>query len=67
MNNNLVNLTDEELDDVAGGLPVWLPVVEYYLGSDARTVYENEGCYALRNYCVDQLGKDNHICLFIHC
>ena len=67
MNNNLVNLTDEELDDVAGGLPDWLPTIVNLVGKSAETAWKNEGCEGVKSLCRTVLGLWAVACQVIPC
>ena len=64
---NLVNLTDEELDDVAGGLPDWLQTIINLIGKSAETAWKSGGCPAVKVLCHEVLGIWAVACQVIPC
>ena len=70
MDNNLINLTDEQLDEVAGGssaYPEWLNLLDAIFGSEIRKLYDKYGCGAVKNICIVNLGEKNSHCQVIPC
>ena len=55
-NNNLVNLTDGQLDEIAGGYPDWLQTIINILGDEAENAWIKGGSRAVRKYCENTLG-----------
>ena len=68
---NLVNLTDEQLDAVAGAgstdYPEWLNLLDAIFGSEIRKLYDKYGCGAVKNICIVNLGEKNSHCQVIPC
>ena len=71
MENNLVNLTDEQLDAVAGAGSTdyhgWLGDLAMLFGPGITKVYDAYGCGAVKNICIVNLGEKNSHCQVIPC
>ena len=63
MDNNLVKLTDEQLDEVTGAVnPAWLIPLIQILGSDAIKWWNEGGAAGTKKKCYETLGSDDYFC-----
>ena len=62
MDNNLTNLTDEQLDEVTGGVPIWLIPIIQILGNDAVEWWNEGGAAGVKKNCIKYLGDGNFLC-----
>ena len=66
MDNNLVNLTDEELDGIVGaGLPKWMPILISAFGEYVRDVWDMGGSKAVYQYCIQRLSVNSSVCKLV--
>ena len=63
MDNNLVKLTDEQLDEITGaGNPDWLSKLSRFLGPIVIKWWDEGGAAGVKQNCYQFLGSDNSIC-----
>ena len=62
MDNNLVNLTDEQLDEVTGGLPVWLIPLIQTIGYEVEDWWNEGDAAGVKKKCYETLGPGNFLC-----
>ena len=63
MDNNLVKLTDEQLDEVAGaGIPDWLSTLSRYYGPIVIKWWNEGGAAGVKQNCYQAVGYDDYLC-----
>ena len=69
--NRIQQISDDELDKIAGGTaastPDWLQTIINVVGKNAQTVYDKGGCSAVKSWCNNELGEWNFCCQLAPC